>query len=182
MKKYVITGAPNSGKTTIMKALYGRGGIYTVSEVATDIICREMKKGDSKLLPWEDVLAFQRAVLEQQIKWEEEFTAFSRTGLIFQDRGIYDGIAYLNVNDFPVTRDFLQIERRDYDKVFMLDRLKKFETTDIRRDRKLAKSLDIEIEKIYKVFGYETVRVPLIKGNEKKQMVEKRVDFILERI
>ena len=49
--RYIITGAPGAGKTTILKALHARG-YAVVDEAATDIILREQSLGNQE--PWRD--------------------------------------------------------------------------------------------------------------------------------
>ena len=44
MRRYIITGAPGAGKTTILTALRDRG-YPVVGEAATDVITREQRKG-----------------------------------------------------------------------------------------------------------------------------------------
>ena len=49
MHRFIVTGAPGSGKTSILAALRDRG--YTVvAEAATDVIAAEQAGGDDE--PW----------------------------------------------------------------------------------------------------------------------------------
>ena len=49
MKRFILTGTPGSGKTTIIRALEA-AGFSTVPEAATDVIAQEAKRGNSA--PW----------------------------------------------------------------------------------------------------------------------------------
>ncbi len=51
VKRYILTGTPGSGKTTIISALAARGN-SVVREAATDVIAEEAKRG--VLEPWLD--------------------------------------------------------------------------------------------------------------------------------
>ena len=49
MRRYILTGAPGSGKTSILRAL-GARGYSVVSEAATDVIADEQAHGARKRL------------------------------------------------------------------------------------------------------------------------------------
>lgn len=49
MKRYVITGAPGTGKTSIVRAL-ARMGYAVVAEAATDVIADAQARGEAE--PW----------------------------------------------------------------------------------------------------------------------------------
>ena len=49
MKRYILTGTPGSGKTSILHELK-RQGYAVVEEAATDVIAREQGLGNSE--PW----------------------------------------------------------------------------------------------------------------------------------
>src|SRR2546421_10901560 len=49
MKRYILTGTPGSGKTSILHELK-RQGYWVVEEAATDVIAREQGLGNSE--PW----------------------------------------------------------------------------------------------------------------------------------
>jgi predicted ATPase len=51
VRRYIITGAPGAGKTTILAALRDRG-YPVVDEAATDVIAREQALGRAE--PWHD--------------------------------------------------------------------------------------------------------------------------------
>jgi predicted ATPase len=51
MKRYVLTGAPGAGKTSVLRALEELGFLVT-EEAATDVITAEQQRGIEE--PWED--------------------------------------------------------------------------------------------------------------------------------
>lgn len=51
MKKYILSGAPGSGKTLIIRALEMKGYVV-VNEAATDVIAYEQALGN--MTPWEN--------------------------------------------------------------------------------------------------------------------------------
>lgn len=63
MKRFVITGAPGSGKTSILHALRDRG--YTVvSEAATEVISVEQSQGNEQ--PWNEPLFIEKIIQLQR--------------------------------------------------------------------------------------------------------------------
>lgn len=68
MRRYILTGAPGSGKTSILGALRDRG-YPVVSEAATDVIAVGQSSGNDQ--PWadpqfiEDIFALQRLRLSE---------------------------------------------------------------------------------------------------------------------
>ena len=65
MQRIIITGAPCTGKTTILQTL-AKMGYSTFDEVAREVIKQELHKG-SDVLPWQNINAFSKAVLPFQI-------------------------------------------------------------------------------------------------------------------
>jgi predicted ATPase len=59
VRRYVLTGAPGAGKTTVLRALRDRG-FAVVGEAATDVITAGQHQGVAQ--PWRapDSLAFER--------------------------------------------------------------------------------------------------------------------------
>ena len=51
MQRYVVTGAPGAGKTSVLREL-GAQGFAVVDEAATDVIAREQQRGVAE--PWRD--------------------------------------------------------------------------------------------------------------------------------
>ena len=49
MRRFILTGAPGAGKTSILNALAAKG-YATVPEAATDVIAQEAAKGIAE--PW----------------------------------------------------------------------------------------------------------------------------------
>lgn len=66
LEKYVLTGGPGTGKTTLLKELAKRG-YQTVPEAARLVIQEEQRKeqgkGEQGILPWTDLYKFQKIFL-----------------------------------------------------------------------------------------------------------------------
>jgi predicted ATPase len=78
VRRYVLTGAPGAGKTTLIDALRGRGHAV-VAEAATDVITRRHAAGVDE--PWADA-AFLEEIVELQRSRERAATG----EVIFFDR------------------------------------------------------------------------------------------------
>jgi predicted ATPase len=86
----VITGAPSSGKTSVIDALALRG--YAVQgEVARAVIERHLKEGKTLAEIRRDESALQREMLEEKIALEK---SLDPAALVFLDRAMDDSITY----------------------------------------------------------------------------------------
>ena len=168
--RFVLTGGPGVGKTTLLEHLRSLG-YSTVREAARDVIGEQMKLG-TDVLPWKDQPAFQRRVLKVQLEREE-----SATGpLIFADRGVPDGIAYLRASGLGVLRELLENARDRYEGVFLVEPLEGGYRPDPERREgpEAAHELHDAVETTYLDLGYQIVRVPPMP-------VAQRSAFVIER-
>ena len=162
MKKYVLTGGPCSGKTTLLSELKKRG-YNIVEESARDIIRKH-----NGILPEER----QRRIAKSQL--EIELSLPDNT--YFLDRSIIDTIAYSLFHNVtpPCFPDF-QLKAR-YNKIFLLERLSfKNDGERIEKSEEEAIKVHEKIVEAYQMFGYVLIPVPIMH-------VEQRADFILSKI
>lgn len=168
----VITGAPSSGKTTLLKELEKRG--YKVFyEWARIYIDREIKKGKTLKEIRGDEFSFQKKVLKLKINFEKKLP---KNKLIFMERSIPDTTAFMEMCGFkndPTLKK--SVKKCFYNKVFLLE-LVKYEKDYARTESKEeVELLETLLEKSYRDLGMEVIRIP-------KLSVQKRVNFVLERI
>ena len=164
----VITGAPCSGKTTVLDILC-EIGYRTVPEAAREIVDEEIARGRKNEEIKSDMLKFQRQVLERKIRTEGNLP---RESLIFFDRGLPDSLAYYNFYNFDTCEILKLCKNRPYRKVFLLERLpfqKDYARTE--SDEEAAKIQEL-LMKAYTDLGYEIVRIPVMSA-------EKRIGLIL---
>src|SRR3989338_8639425 len=88
IRKYILTGAPGSGKSSILLEIE-RKGEYIVREAAEDIIKLNQARGVER--PWE-LTDFQDQILDLQIQRENQIPKNIERAFI--DRGILGGLAY----------------------------------------------------------------------------------------
>ncbi|HEY4514702.1 MAG TPA: ATP-binding protein [Candidatus Paceibacterota bacterium] len=168
MRKYVLTGGPGIGKTTLIDLLAMRG--YRIVPEAARMIIKEEKLKGSNILPSGDLEEFQRLVAERQIELEERSDAKE----IFCDRGIIDGYAYCKIGNVPIPKQIIDMGKNRYDKVFLLSPLSQYNNDDIRIEHStVAEDIHRTIASAYLEFGYHIIHVPVLSPEE-------RVNYILK--
>jgi predicted ATPase len=168
MRKYVLTGGPGTGKSSIILALERRGETV-VREAAKDHIKFRQAQGIAE--PWlED--DFQACILDLQVMREKILS----NDRIFIDRGIPDGLAYLDGTCKTSHRIMAEQAKVRYDKVFLVESLYYTERTLIRREEHhQAIAITARLTHIYEKLGYEIVRIPIAALDE-------RIDLIMREI
>jgi predicted ATPase len=94
IRRFVLTGAPGAGKTTLIDALRERGHAV-VAEAATDVIARRQAEGRHH--PWRDI-SFLTEVADLQQEREQTATG----EVIFFDRSPVCTLALAHYSDLPV--------------------------------------------------------------------------------
>ncbi len=167
-RHFVLTGGPGVGKTVLLDHLSSMG-FETVREAARDVI-QEQLLLDSDVLPWRDQSTFQWHVLELQLRRESAAAG----PVVFIDRGIPDGIAYLRAYGLSLFTDMLEYARGRYHGVFLIDPHGTYvDDTERKEDAEQALMLHGVIDATYRDLGYDPVRVPSMS-------VERRAEFILK--
>ena len=167
MRKYVITGGPGIGKTSVIEVLASRG--FTIVPEAARIIVEEEKLKGSDALPWRDIGKFQEKVVTRQLALENSIHGNE----VFLDRSIIDGYAYCKNAKVPVPQAITENARSRYDKVFLLDPIDTYETDSVRFESlEEGQKIHSAIISAYKTFGYELNTVPRLPP-------EQRADFII---
>ncbi|MFT6717574.1 MAG: putative ATPase [Saprospiraceae bacterium] len=171
--RYIITGAPSSGKTTVLNELSNHNVIF--DEAARKVIQEQLQLNSDKV-PWLNNYEFSKLVVSQQIKDHETPV----NSAAFYDRGIPDVIAYLkHYNQNQHLQKFLNYanEYRYADKVFLMPPWEDIYQTDVERKEnfKEAQSINDQLIETYLALNYEIIEVPFVNSKE-------RVKFILDQI
>ncbi len=167
----VITGAPCSGKTTVINALKKRG-CRVVPEAARAFIDDQLARGLDLTEIRSDALVFERHILMEKIRTECQLPVDET---IFLDRAVPDSIAYFLHAGLDPDEPTKTSRRFKYRRVFFMDRLPCATDSARMEDDATAASLEIALKKSYAGLGYHLTRIPVLP-------VKLRVDLILQHI
>jgi predicted ATPase len=177
MRRYVITGAPGAGKTTILTALRDRG-YAVVGEAATDVITREQRLGRD--LPHTEA-GFLDAIARLQRRRQQLPVPPAATVQVF-DRSPICTVAlarYLGLDVPPALHrevDRIVSERIYQPRVFFV-RLLGFVTPTAARRITLDQSVRFEgfHERAYREYGFELIEVPPGPLAERVDLVDRHL-------
>ncbi len=173
-RRYIITGAPGTGKTAIINELMQRG-YYCAEEISREIIAEQLLSGGT-ILPWKDQIAFENHIADLR---KEQYVSSSDTENYFFDRSSIDCVAYLKANKLEPTTKIIQIIKKCIfnKQVFITPFWEDIYINDGERIEDIASAMNIEksLIEIYKSLGYKLVKVP-------KLSIIERVNFILSKI
>jgi predicted ATPase len=174
-KKYIITGGPGAGKTSLLQALHTAG--YHCSEEASRRLIAEEVRNRSQCLPWINLSCFAGKVLDRMVTLYEQTAAHA--GITFFDRGIPDIIAYLKAAALPVDdRYYTALRKHPYQPlVFILPPWKAIYVNDAERWQTFEEAVHLysTIKETYRALGFTLVEVPW-------ESVANRMNFMLEAI
>ena len=172
-QRVVLTGAPGTGKTSIILKLL-KDGNHCFEEISREIIKIEMAK-KSDVLPWDNLEAFSERVMDGRVA---DFNK-AQEQLSFYDRSVLDTIAYLHYDNIPVRADWDTTAKnlRYNTKVFITPPWVDIFETDNERKESYGQLEDLHkiLISTYEEYGYELINVP-------KTTIEKRVEFILKSL
>jgi predicted ATPase len=164
----VITGAPSSGKTSVIKELAHRG-FPIQGEVARELIEMSMNHGRTLEEIRKNVSRLQKEILEIALARE---MALDVKALIFMDRGLPDSITYFKLAGLDGIEALATSHLFRYRAVFIFDRLPVVKDSIRTESEAIADKIDKMLEEDYRTVGYTPIRVAVMP-------VAERADFIL---
>jgi beta-phosphoglucomutase len=176
-KRYIITGGPGCGKTSVINEL-AKKGYLIVREAATDIIEEELQQNIQ--VPWmADDYHIKISTLMAKRQAEVKN---SKESVVFFDRGHLDGITYILLQRRKLPQevvDYVQttIDENFFDKtVFFIENLEFYEQAP-HRDENLEEALEksYHIKQNYQALGYEVINIP-------PGTIEQRSEWIINQI
>jgi predicted ATPase len=164
---YVITGAPSSGKTTLLAELE-KTGYHVVHEVARTIIESELARGRTLQQIRADKKSFENRILEAKIALEARL---AKNEVIFLDRGVPDSIAYFKISGLDPAIAWAKSRPDHYRKVFLLDRLP-FQKDHVRiEESATAAELERALEMGYRELGYAVQRINVMPVADRLKII-----------
>ena len=173
IKNIVITGAPGTGKTSIINELKKKK--YNCYDEVSRKIISDQIDSNGDILPWKNLLKFS----EKVFKIRKSQLLESNNQLYFFDRGIIDVYAYMEVEKLKIPKEYYNdcLKYRYNKNVFYTPIWEKIYQKDKQRKESInqAKLIESHIINSYKNFGYKLIKIPKTNINE-------RVNFILSNI
>jgi predicted ATPase len=171
--RFVITGGPGAGKTTILNALAERG--YICAAESARVIIRERLA--SGLPPRPPLAQFGHEILQRDIVSYRETRITDHP--VFFDRGIVDALRMLDRQQAISLGEVAEYVRSfPYNEVVLLmPPWKAIYRTDSERDQTFAEAVQVfeGLRTWYARWGYETIEVP-------RTAIAHRVNFILQTV
>jgi predicted ATPase len=169
---HVVTGAPCSGKSTLIDQLAARG-FQTAPEAARQYFEREMAATGRTIEDIrKDMVACVHGIIDLMLKIEQDLDP---NEMVFLDRGYPDALAFIRQIGLDLNQYLPDCFHFHYASVFVLDRFP-VQLDDVRiEDEAAAKYLDQWHYCDYKALGYDVIRVPVL-------LPEERLAFVIEKI
>lgn len=167
----VVTGAPCSGKTSVIDEL-ARRGYRVVPEAARAYIEAELKKGRRLDAVKSDPRRFEGHIFRAKRRIEARLPAGER---LFLDRALPDSIAYYVLEGLDPAEPRRQSRRVRYQRIFLFERLD-FAPDPVRSENALAADrIERLIDAAYRDLDYVVTRVPVLP-------IPERAEFVLNRL
>jgi len=174
LKRIIITGAPGTGKSTLLESLQKRDMI--VFKEASRKLIKEESKKSNPALPWINLPKFAELCLQEMVL---QYQQAIPNQLNFYDRAIPDIIAYLKNGDEKISNQYYSIldELEYHPIVFYTPTWRKIYTQDNERPQTYQESLCIAdyIYETYEELGFQLIKLPL-------KNPEQRADFVMQII
>jgi len=178
----VITGAPGTGKTSVIHKLEA-SSFYCFHEVIRTMT-QKAKENNSNtgivsnpIVSVADPYAFNTTILNARIGQYRDAIS-QKDDLLFYDRGIPDVLAYMDYFKQSYEDNFInECKKHVYDQVFILPPWEAIYVSDQERYESFeqAKEIHKHLLNIYSGLGYTCIEVPL-------DTIVKRTDFILKNL
>jgi predicted ATPase len=172
---HIVTGAPGTGKSTLVAAL-AAAGVATSAEVGRRII-REQLAAGGDALPWADERAFAALMLPRELAARDAALATGATTVL--DRGVPDVAGFLRASALPVppALDAAAWAARYNPRVFLAPFWPAIFVRDAERPRSAgyARATHDVMVATYRDYGYTLVELP-------RASVAERVAFVRARL
>lgn len=169
--RYVLTGAPFTGKSSVIDILKAKG--YPVVPETARIVIEEEQVRGSNVLPWKDLYLFQEAVVKKQLRFELETTGEQ----VFLDRGVIDSYAYGKIGNVSAPPHTYHDAHLRYTQVFILELLPGYTPDNVRKETaEYRQIIHRALYDAYKEFGYTPIVVPVLSPEERATLILSHIE------
>jgi len=174
IKRVIVTGAPGTGKSTVLNLLESKG-YKVIPEMARQLIA-EQQALDSDMVPWKDHESFGQELFRRQV----EQYSLAKESIVFYDRGIPDNLAYLRRDGYQnkELEDLSHSFPYHPDIFLMPPWLEIYGNDDVRwEDQDLMLDIDRALREMYNEQGYTIIEVPKVQPQQRLQFILKHLNL-----
>lgn len=167
--RYIITGGPGSGKSSLLNALSTKG--YQCFEEISRVVIREQHQIGGDKVPWKNLAEFAAICFERM---SNQLSECKPNDFCFFDRGLPDIIAYVRRGGLNVPPEYFD-KCKDYNKsIFLAPPWKEIFINDTERPESYEDALEISsfLRNTYKELGFTIIELPKVSIKDRLLFIE----------
>lgn len=170
--RYIITGGPGSGKSSLLAALVKQS--YQGFEEISRIIIREQHETGEDKVPWGNLADFAELCYERMSAQLDECHSDCTC---FYDRGLPDIIAYVRRGGLNVPAKYFEKAKAYNKAVFLAPPWQEIFVNDSERPESFEDAIEIYryLKSTYAELGFSIVELPKVSVEERVAFIEKIV-------